>query len=291
MPNVSIDAPHLSRGELISRLELSNGTRRVEHLPGLEEIFDSGAIIADRWRAMSPGDYATALSESTPTRPHCVGLVRFDESTISGVRRVYARSSTGRIQSSANIGLVQEVEALLEHLQTRCGWRLQGGPSSIGFSRGDGGLEHTTISTETDKHVGLHLDSWDRLPPRRRPMGSNRICVNLGAADRALQFVAVSADAIVNRLAAAGIDVDKRRVQDRTGRHDLARIFLEAFPQEPVLRLRIRPCEAYIAPTENLVHDGCAFESREADVTLTLRGMFTPIADAPQIASCNQSLT
>src|SRR5688572_7475990 len=32
--------------------------------------------------------------------------------------------------------------------------------------------------------------------------------------------------------------------------------FMRRFPTCPVVRLRVRPGEAYVAPTENLLHDG-----------------------------------
>ena len=36
----------------------------------------------------------------------------------------------------------------------------------------------------------------------------------------------------------------------------IGREFMERFPDVPVVRCRIGPGDAYIAPTENLVHDG-----------------------------------
>jgi hypothetical protein len=57
---------------------------------------------------------------------------------------------------------------------------------------------------------------------------------------------------------------------------NLARRFLTLFCDYPVLRLRIQPGEAYIAPTENVVHDGSSMEMSVADISLSLRGRLGP---------------
>jgi hypothetical protein len=46
----------------------------------------------------------------------------------------------------------------------------------------------------------------------------------------------------------------------------LARKFLQVFENHPITRIRISPGQAYIAPTENLVHDGSTETADTADV-------------------------
>ena len=50
--------------------------------------------------------------------------------------------------------------------------------------------------------------------------------------------------------------------------------FMRCFPDYPVIRLRIAPNEAYIAPTENIIHDGSTLGKMYFDICLTIRGKF-----------------
>jgi hypothetical protein len=54
---------------------------------------------------------------------------------------------------------------------------------------------------------------------------------------------------------------------DYTG---LGRLFMDKYPQFPVVRCRLAPNEAYIAPTENLVHDGSSEGQVDADGKFTI---------------------
>ena len=53
---------------------------------------------------------------------------------------------------------------------------------------------------------------------------------------------------------------------------DIRQNFLQKYPEYPVIKLRVAPDEAYIAPTENIIHDGCTFGKKFFDVSLTIRG-------------------
>jgi hypothetical protein len=50
--------------------------------------------------------------------------------------------------------------------------------------------------------------------------------------------------------------------------------FLAQNPDYPVTRVRVDPGEAYIAPTENIIHDGSSLGQRFSDVHVTIRGYF-----------------
>jgi hypothetical protein len=47
------------------------------------------------------------------------------------------------------------------------------------------------------------------------------------------------------------------------------------WPDYPVVKLRIRPGEAYIAQTENLIHDGSTLGQRGFDLAFMADGFFT----------------
>jgi hypothetical protein len=51
---------------------------------------------------------------------------------------------------------------------------------------------------------------------------------------------------------------------------------MRAYPDYPVTALTIHPGEAYIAATENLIHDGSSMGLTDPDVLFTILGEFTP---------------
>lgn len=124
----------------------------------------------------------------------------------------------------------------------------------------------STESPAAGVRIGMHLDSWDRLPFRRRHEARNRLCMNLGTQARHFLFVPKTAAAIAREL---GVDFEAKQ-----GATDVVRHWLRLHPAAPVLRLRVEPGEAYIAPTEALPHDASTFESQDWDVTFTCLGRF-----------------
>ena len=57
--------------------------------------------------------------------------------------------------------------------------------------------------------------------------------------------------------------------------------FMRARPEYPVIRLRINPGEAYILPTDNLIHDASTEGKTFPDITLTFLGYFEPPRETP----------
>jgi hypothetical protein len=266
---IAVAAPHLGFEQLLARLQWSPGTEAAE-----EATFEPGGRIARAgWRAgLGPCDHVRLgpAADAAST----VAVVPIPGDLVQALRALAG--------DRARPALAQAMAPFLSAMPASVGWRLAGEPLHAGLSVGPIGLAHTTVDGRTDRHVGLHFDSWDRLPPLDRARGSNRLCVNVGAGSRHLLFVPMSAAAIVGALAARQIYVltDEAALRDSTGRCDLARRYLEVFPDQPVLRLRVLPGEAYVAPTENLIHDGSSEEAVDRDISVTVRGFFVPRAAA-----------
>jgi hypothetical protein len=51
---------------------------------------------------------------------------------------------------------------------------------------------------------------------------------------------------------------------------------MQLYPTYPVVRLRIGPGEGYIAPTENVIHDGSTIGMTKWDLYLTMLDYFGP---------------
>jgi hypothetical protein len=66
---------------------------------------------------------------------------------------------------------------------------------------------------------------------------------------------------------------------------------MKAYPAYPVTRLRLRSREAYIAPTDNFVHDGSSAGGRYPDIALHMLGYFGLVeSQAMRRASASQPL-
>lgn len=55
----------------------------------------------------------------------------------------------------------------------------------------------------------------------------------------------------------------------------LGQRFMRACPDYPVVRLQIEPGEAYILPTDNLMHDASTADNSFPDITVTYLGYFS----------------
>ena len=124
-----------------------------------------------------------------------------------------------------------------------------------------GGLRTATTHRfgERVAFIGLHVDRWHEGPYGCRDHG--QLSINLAPRDRFLVFSNLPVEALAREYG----DPDG-------GWLTIPRDFARRRGGYPLVRVRIRPGEAYLAPTENLVHDVSLEGSELADVCFTLRG-------------------
>jgi hypothetical protein len=157
-------------------------------------------------------------------------------------------------------------------------------PLSGGILVNDPRLPTTTLNQATQRLIGLHVDSWYSNALESRHESPNRIAVNLGVQDRFLLFVNLP----LRELAHIIDDNHREPKPSQLSFTSLGRTFLAENPSYPVLKLRVRPGEAYIAPTEHMIHDGMTSGMTAPDVTLSLHGeamLLEPIDDPQRSAS------
>jgi|GEM_PF-1300816 len=122
-------------------------------------------------------------------------------------------------------------------------------------------LTTTTHSPNESCYMGLHIDYMHQQSIFTRHLSPNRISINFGNEDRYFLFVNLTVKEIIHLVKPA---------QSCTN-DELTRQFFELYPDYPVVKLRISPGEAYIAPTQNLIHDGIG-PKNSADIHLTFCG-------------------
>ena len=184
------------------------------------------------------------------------------------LRRAAQRGSTGEVRRLlSRRTITAQIAEVAERLRSslRAEWPGEFGGGLIAHRPGQ-----TTVTEQpnNDRRIGLHLDNWYNFPMDRRELSPNRICINLGAQDRFFLLINVPIAELYRRI--------RDRLPDHIGSRSrgtlIAREFLKFHPSYPIVRLRIRPGEAYIAPTDNIVHDGSTLGMTVPDVSLSLRG-------------------
>lgn len=116
---------------------------------------------------------------------------------------------------------------------------------------------------KTDKYFGLHIDtSGQPFGEFNRP---NRILINCGNSVRHFYFINLNVENLIPKV---GLEV-------KSGM-ELCASFLEKFPDYPVISLKLLPGYGYIAPTDNIIHDGSTIDVEGNDYVVSLLGNFNP---------------
>ena len=260
------------------RLKLSTGTCAVDEGQLGSAKYKAGARLpTDAWRTPTPNEYLTLTA---PRRVGGLGafisVFRIEPSFFEKFRAIG--------QTAAELPLYYDrpkfggdTEREIELLVRQLG-KAFSEPNSV--YRGEGvtvnqpGNPTATYDLFDSRFPGLHFDSWSDLSPTKRDDAHNRMCINIGRQPRQLLFVNIPIRRMIEILSEYEENLDPNPTH-------IGRAFMSRFPDYPVVSVEVGPGEGYIAPTENIVHDGSTSSMTETDVTLTLLGRFLPIARKP----------
>ncbi|GAA2088816.1 cyclophane-forming radical SAM/SPASM peptide maturase GrrM/OscB [Actinomadura alba] len=130
----------------------------------------------------------------------------------------------------------------------------------------------TTYDSEQGRDRGLHVDNWGhpRRMPQERGAAGIRVGVNLGRESRAFVFVNLGLSECAEALREEPLDNHLATALADRNASALAECFLDRNPGYSVTRVVLRPGQAYIAPVQNIVHDGYTAGRRTLDVNLQL---------------------
>ncbi len=277
--SICLDLSGTSCRLIAERVKFSRGTCWAHESPDHLLYETDARIVRSPWRPVDDiqQDFLLGHSEQNAAH-HRIAIIDLPKQLVEQACQIQCRMADAAQRQDARRELAALTRTLSSELKAAYGWDLMGEPASVGFSSSLPGMTNTTVNSMNGLRVGLHLDSWDRLPIDSRWRGSNRICLNIGKSLRYLQFVPLCALSIAERLALGSVSRPGFEITGFSGKTlDYARKFLAAYPNTVVFRVAILPGEAYIAPTENMIHDGSSEDSGSDDVTLTIRGHFHPI--------------
>lgn len=132
------------------------------------------------------------------------------------------------------------------------------------------GLATVTFNHHKQNFIGLHIDGWDKLPVKQLPYARNRVSINIGQEDRYFVFINLTVDDMLTHLRSC---LDIESLPDEKA---VSKAFMATFPDYPPIKLRIRPGEAYVAPTDNFVHDATTLDNELKSCHIAFRGYFNP---------------
>jgi hypothetical protein len=247
-------------GDWADRLELSAGMRPASPREVRELGYESEAFLpCEPWRPLASGEQLLLLSKDSFDDPaRSIAIVRLPDGFAERCRHIRRAEAGG-----------PDFETVAGDLESVC--HLGAPLHFIGAGSNPAGLQTVTIDQRSGgRFTGMHLDSWDNLDLAERHRSSNRICVNIGQESRYFLFVPIALmdmpQIVAERL--AGVEPPPSTSLDR--------LFVELCADVPVVRCRLAPGEAYIAPTECLLHDGSSVGQRHLDEQVTVRGFIRP---------------
>jgi hypothetical protein len=252
--------------EVTARIELSSGTRVADASeisnPIHGDAYEEGARLPrEPWRRPATEEAQRLIATEMPrNRANTVAIVSLPDELSDDSCAVIRNVNTETLEAE-----------LLRPLRTICEF---GEPlHCIGASANRANLKTVTINRHSGRFNGLHVDNWDGRDLDSRHLSTNRICINIGRIERCFLFLPISLMEIAALLAN-----EMGPCWQPPQRYSLiGRQFMERFPDVPVVRCRLAPGEAYIAPTENLVHDGSSIGQSEMDEQFTMRGYIRPL--------------
>lgn len=260
------------------RVSLSNGTKRVRKTgDGKDDLFRPDSVVPQQpWRRPTAVETNLLLSDSSVVRPgEWIQVVRFPDHLLSPFRELQRSIAAADafetvLSISQSVTCLAGITSITAYLAS---WTGDQGQSLAGAGillNRPGGC--TTTTDARGKLIGLHVDTWysPRIEDRQNSPG--RIVINIGCSERSFLFVNLPLRAMATELSALG---DQALGEGNIGT-GLPRTFLDICSDYPAVRLRVAPGEAYLAPTENISHDGSTLEAKHIDAALTVRGHFSP---------------
>jgi hypothetical protein len=131
-----------------------------------------------------------------------------------------------------------------------------------GFALNDPGLLSTTLGPN-GRYLGLHYDDFEGFALRSREKARNRICINLGDAQRGFSFWPVQMKGAFKAIEGSALS--------SVSSLEVARQIMSKEVIFELVTITLNPGEFYVAPTENILHDGNTSLSRLVDLSLTIR--------------------
>lgn len=278
LPGIRIYSALGSSVSAADRLRVSHGT--IRNFPVVRDDYREGAILPrEPWRPLTAEESQPTWTEQfVPIANSTIALLKIPEA----LYQPFVEMGTAELETAERYNQLRKTEpfrnAVMELLSYLEEFRQHEGAFEIAAVLTQPGLPCVTLDRTVDKYVGLHFDDWDHLYLSSRGLGQNRILVNLGREAREFMVINLPVSDLVAAVREGGGEIGDHHSEWR----DLVQKFCQMYPNYPVLKIKVEPGEAYIAPTENLIHDGTTLGRTAPDVNLQVRGYIWPKKELPR---------
>jgi len=134
------------------------------------------------------------------------------------------------------------------------------------------GQSSTAYDYSNNRSIGLHIDTHNVEALEGRAEGFQLLTINLGLEDRYFYFITYEVKDILDKLKSILLPEEIKEISSVKQLKDK---FLQNFPMVPVYKLTTKPDQAYIAVTQNLIHDGGTNSQKQQDIALLIGGYFS----------------
>jgi hypothetical protein len=249
--------------QLLDLLEISSGTRPASIADGSIAYRDAAVVPREPWRALDFSEVSALFKLTGEWEQHRSAAILRPNTAMETLltrenlaTRSYKREDYPEISKAFVSALAGECEFAPDYV-------------FHGIARDDPGMLTVSINKDLNRIVGLHVDSWDRMPLEKRRFARNRISINLGPSSRYVLFVPATLEDMVSLLSSErGMHIDLPK---------LPTVFMQEFADFPVVRCRLPPGASYILPTENMLHDGSTAGQSAAVRNAVYRGHIRPL--------------
>ncbi|MDH3604304.1 MAG: hypothetical protein OEU26_32260, partial [Candidatus Tectomicrobia bacterium] len=217
------------------RFWLSSGTCRAQGVAAHTLPYDPTAYIAKLpWRQPTPTESRMLWRRTLPRDwSTCIGIVRIPELVLAPIYRLGFCDITSRQDI---LQLAQEPDydqAVFDiHAYVKSLSRPGAETRLTGLAYNAPELPTVTFNSQTQSHIGLHVDSWDRLPLNRRREATNRISINLSREDRYFLFINLTLRTVLDCLANGAHTSSPAQVGLKRMWHRLLKIHQKSQPHE-----------------------------------------------------------
>jgi hypothetical protein len=250
-----------------NRILLSAGVYRVDTLNGVTCITPT-YIPKKPWRNPTKEEIDVLSASKNDLSSHqTVGIVKLPGKLAAKFRKLDFSNCKNHLETgalSATIEYKTLLNETISYYEKFADIKNSSIPHNIYL--GDANLLNNTFNQKEKTFIGLHLDSFERNSETREG-ARNRICINLGRDPRYLLFYNLQFDQMAEMC-------NMEKVARNGNPYEILHTFFERFNTYPVIRIQINPYEAYIAPTENIIHDGSTEGTKNLDINLAIRGYF-----------------
>ncbi|WP_405484274.1 hypothetical protein [Nocardia sp. NBC_00511] len=257
-----------------NRIELSSGTQPAAETHHAHEYTSDAFVPRTPWRPPSCHERGILYGTPTPAADpgDWISIIQAPAhllTTFTDLRSAAAEGNDQALNALLNgrTGRTALIEAIRWSMTLTDPTRA-GIDAPLLYGKTPTGSPTLTTGDHSQK-VGLHVDSWYHSPLKTRATAPNRLAINLGHHPRYLLCINTPLASMSQTLHAHNL---------LTGTEDphytLGQAFLTAFPHYPVTKITLHPGEAYLAPTENMLHDGYAEPHGQIDLQFSCRGHF-----------------